>query len=203
MGIFRFYYGPMSSGKSTLALQTAFNLEQAGKPYVLFTLLDRSGENKITSRIGISRDALLIDRDTNLFNLIQSELKDRNTTLLFDEAQFLRTQQVDDIAMLVDDESLNISAFMYGLLTDFKSRLFPGSQRCLELADEICALQSRALCWCGEVTTHNARTDQGYFVGHGEQILVGDVGSDSVGYEPLCRKHWMRQQTKRNGLVSR
>ena len=48
--------------------------------------------------------------------------------------------------------------FAVGILTDFRTRLFPGSRRLVELSDRIETLQVRSLCWCGERATHNART---------------------------------------------
>jgi len=82
-----------------------------------------------------------------------------------------------------------------GILTDFKTVLFPGSKRLVELCDRIELLQVRTLCWCGERATHNARTVNGVMVTEGEQVIVGDttqLGDEDpavVAYEVLCRKH--------------
>ena len=86
--------------------------------------------------------------------------------------------------------------FTFGILTDFRSELFPGSARLVELADRMHVLQVEALCWCGKRATHNARTENGEMVVEGEVIVVGDVeeadSSDEppeVAYEVLCRQH--------------
>src|SRR5206468_9150874 len=79
--------------------------------------------------------------------------------------------------------------------TDFRTKLFPGSQRLVELADRVEVLQVEALCWCGARATHNARTVGGAMVVEGAQV-VGDVNqSEAVGYEVLCRRHHRRRMT--------
>jgi thymidine kinase len=93
--------------------------------------------------------------------------------------------------------------FAFGILTDFRSLLFPGSARLVELADRMNVLQVEALCWCGKRATHNARTEDGVMVTEGEVIVVGDMqdtGADAdaepqVGYEVLCRQHHRRGLT--------
>jgi len=85
-------------------------------------------------------------------------------------------------------------------LTDFRSRLFPGSGRLVELADRMNVLQVEALCWCGRRATHNARTENGEMVTEGDVIVVGDVfdadvPTPVVGYEVLCRQHHRRRMT--------
>ena len=65
--------------------------------------------------------------------------------------------------------------FAFGILTDFRTALFPGRARLVELADRMHVLQVEALCWCGKRATHNARTENGEMVIEGEVIVVGDV----------------------------
>jgi thymidine kinase len=121
--------------------------------------------------------------------------------LICDEAQFLTADQVDQLARIVDE--LQLDVFAFGILTDFRSMLFPGSARLVELADRMHVLQVEALCWCGKRATHNARTENGVMVVEGEVIVVGDVddaadpGHDpgDVAYEVLCRQHHRRRLT--------
>jgi thymidine kinase len=114
--------------------------------------------------------------------------------VIADEAQFLAPEQIDQLARVVDDLGLDVYAF--GITTDFRSKLFPGSQRLVELADRIEVLQVEALCWCGARATHNARTIGGAMVVEGAQVVVGDVNrSDDIGYEVLCRRHHRRRMT--------
>ena len=95
--------------------------------------------------------------------------------LICDEAQFYTPAQIEQLARIVDE--LQIDVFAFGILTDFRSQLFPGSARLVELADRMNVLQVEALCWCGKRATHNARTENGAMVTEGEVIVVGDVES--------------------------
>ena len=90
------------------------------------------------------------------------------------------------------------TVYAFGILADFRTKLFPGSARLVELADRVQTLQVEALCWCGERATHNARLIDGQMVTEGEQVVVGDVSKDAqVSYEVLCRRHHMRKVTSR------
>ena len=113
-----------------------------------------------------------------------------------DEAQFYTPAQVEQLAGVVDELNADVHAF--GLLTDFRGRLFEGSARFLELADERQELQVEARCWCGARATQNARLVNGQQVYDGEVVVVGDTGGDAeVVYELLCRRHWLRGETGR------
>ncbi|CAM5711002.1 Thymidine kinase OS=Streptomyces tendae OX=1932 GN=tdk PE=3 SV=1 [Streptomyces tendae] len=115
--------------------------------------------------------------------------------VIADEAQFLAPEQIDQLARVVDD--LDVDVYAFGITTDFRSKLFPGSQRLVELADRVEVLQVEALCWCGARATHNARTVGGVMVVEGAQVVVGDVAgsADEIGYEVLCRRHHRRRTT--------
>jgi thymidine kinase len=121
--------------------------------------------------------------------------------LICDEAQFYTPEQIEQLARVVDE--LQIDVFAFGILTDFRSQLFPGSARLVELADRMHVLQVEALCWCGKRATHNARTEDGVMVTEGEVVVVGDTASADdedpdhpvVGYEVLCRQHHRRKLT--------
>ena len=116
--------------------------------------------------------------------------------VICDEAQFYAPDQIEQLARIAD--GLGIDVFAFGILTDFRTKLFPGSARLVELADRVQTLQVEALCWCGERATHNARTLDGVMVTEGEQVVVGDTGGrDVVAYEVLCRRHHMRKVTAR------
>ncbi len=94
--------------------------------------------------------------------------------LICDESQFYTGDQIDQLARIVDD--LRIDVIAVGILTDFQTRLFPGSQRLVELCDRMETLQVSTLCWCGERATHNARTIDGVMVTEGDQVAVGRHG---------------------------
>ncbi|MFM8384190.1 MAG: thymidine kinase [Actinomycetota bacterium] len=193
-----YYCGTMDSGKSTLALQTAHNHQSRGRAGLLFTNRDRAGSGKISSRLGLNSEALEVTEEMDLHKFVveQLSLGVRIDYVICDEAQFYAPEQIEQLARIAD--GLGIDVFAFGILTDFRTKLFPGSARLVELADRVQTLQVEALCWCGERATHNARTLDGVMVTEGEQVVVGDTGGrDVVAYEVLCRRHHMRKVTAR------
>jgi thymidine kinase len=196
----RFYTGPMDSGKSTLALQTNHNHAARGRVGRIFTAHDRAGQAMVSSRLGLTHDAVEVTPDFDFWRHTVDALTHgaRLDYFICDEAQFYTAEQVEALAKIVDE--LQIDVFCFGILTDFRTRLFPGSARLVELADRTHVLQVEALCWCGKRATHNARTIDGEMVTEGEVIVVGDVHgagqpAGEVGYEVLCRQHHRRRLT--------
>jgi len=188
----------MDSGKSTLALQTAHNHKSRGRTGLIFTNKDRAGSGVISSRLGLQSDAIEVEEPLDIHKFVVEHLSmgERIDYIICDEAQFYQPIQIDQLAQIVD--GLGIDVYAFGILADFKTKLFPGSARLVELADRVNTLQVEALCWCGSRATHNARTVNGAMVTEGEQVFVGDVGkSDEVSYEVLCRRHHMRRVTAR------
>ncbi|WP_030314089.1 thymidine kinase [Streptomyces sp. NRRL B-3229] len=191
-----FFSGTMDCGKSTLALQIEHNRSARGLTGMIFTRDDRAGEGKLSSRLGLVTDAVEVEDGQDLYAYLVDHLSrgGRADYVIADEAQFLAPEQIDQLARVVDDLALDVYAF--GITTDFRSKLFPGSQRLVELADRVEVLQVEALCWCGARATHNARTVGGEMVVEGAQVVVGDVNqSDDIGYEVLCRRHHRRRMT--------
>ena len=190
----------MDSGKSTLALQTNHNHAARGRIGRIFTAHDRAGEATLSSRLGLTHEAIEVTEGFDFWQYVVSSLTQggRIDYLICDEAQFYTGTQVEQLAKVVDE--LQIDVFAFGILTDFRSLLFPGSARLVELADRMNVLQVEALCWCGKRATHNARTENGAMVTEGEVIVVGDVEADDtepadVAYEVLCRQHHRRKLT--------
>jgi thymidine kinase len=199
----RFFHGPMDCGKSTLALQVDHNQQRQGRHGVLVTQGDRSSAPQISSRVGLSRAAVEVDAGTDLKLLVRDRWAEghRVDYLIVDEAQFLTADQVDQLADLVDEGHVDVYAF--GLTTDFRARLFPGTQRLLEVADDVQRVQVEVLCWCGLPGLLNARVVDGVMVRSGETVVVADtapadppvaeVGSSpAVRYQVLCRRHYVR-----------
>lgn len=193
-----YYCGTMDSGKSTLALQTAHNHHSRGHNGIIFTSHDRAGSGVISSRLGLQRDAIEVIPDIDLHKYVVDRLSlgERIDFIIADEAQFYTPAQIEELARIVD--GLGIDVFTFGILSDFRTKLFPGSARLIELADRVHTLQVEALCWCGARATHNARTVNGEMVVEGDQVVVGDTHStDVIAYEVLCRRHHMRRVTAR------
>ncbi|MFL6109651.1 MAG: thymidine kinase [Marmoricola sp.] len=200
MAELHFFTGTMDSGKSTLALQTNHNHAARGRVGRIFTTHDRAGEAILSSRLGLEHDALEVPEDFDFWRYVVDALTHgaRIDYLICDEAQFYRPRQIDQLARIVDE--LQIDVFAFGILSDFRTELFDGSRRLVELADRTHVLQVEALCWCGKRATHNARTENGEMVTEGEVIVVGDVEDEGdlpaeVAYEVLCRQHHRRRMT--------
>ncbi|MGF1600237.1 MAG: thymidine kinase [Acidimicrobiales bacterium] len=203
MARLRFYFGTMGSGKSTQALQIHHNLSSSGLRGLLFTQLDR-GSGVVSSRLGVTADAVQVDPGLDLLAHVRDECRRRGRIdyVVCDEAQFYEAAQAEQLAELVDRDGVDVYAF--GLLTSFQGTLFPGTVRFLELADDRQEVQVEARCWCGGRATHNARLVDGVQVTSGELKVVGDTdrgdaaqarlelvgGGPDVTYELLCRRHW-------------
>ena len=208
---FRYFTGPMDCGKSTLALQIDHTHAARGLRGRLFTSCDRAGEAIISSRLGLRRPAVEVHPGFGVWAYVVAELSAgaRIDYVICDETQFYTPEQVDDLARLVDE--LDIDVFAVGILTDFQTRLFPGSRRLVELCDSVEVLQVEALCWCGRRATHNARTVDGLMVVEGAQVVVGNTedvggpladevtgaGGAAVAYEVLCRRHHRAHLTRK------
>ena len=205
MALFLYFTGPMDCGKSTLALQFDYTHSSSGRMGRLFTSQDRAGEALISSRLGLRRPAIEVTPDFDFWSYVVEQLTggERIDYLVCDETQFYQPLQIDQLARIVDE--LQIDVFAVGILTDFQTKMFPGSKRLVELCDRIETLQVQALCWCGERATHNARTVNGVMDTEGDQVVVGDTSSAAdesavVSYEVLCRRHHRRKVSR---LVAR
>ena len=177
-----FKYGAMGSSKTANALMTRFNYEERGQQCLLVKprIDQRDGERLVVSRIGLKHECIYFDE---LQQLSAMELQ-QNACIIVDEAQFLSREDVRWLARLVDD--LDIPVMCYGLRSDFKGDLFPGSYELLVMADKI--EEVKTICWCGKKATFNARFDQsGRVLKEGEQVVLG--ANDK--YIGLCRRHWM------------
>jgi thymidine kinase len=180
-----FRYSAMNAGKTTQLLQVKYNYEERGQNVILIKprIDDRDGNENIKSRIGLESQAVVISSDTDLLALVESSDKTRSIhCIIIDEAQFLTRAQVLQLCRIVDDA--NIPVIAYGLRSDFKGNLFPGSEALLAFCDSIEELKT--ICWCGKKAIMNTRLFNGKPVYEGEQILIG--GNES--YISLCRKHW-------------
>jgi thymidine kinase len=192
-----FFSGTMDCGKSTLALQVDHNHAARGRSGVIFTRDDRAGSDVLSSRLGLQTRAHEVLDTTDFWREVAGRRMhgERVDYLICDEAQFYSPAQVEQLARLVDE--MGVDVFAFGITADFRTRLFPGSQRLIELADRVEVLQVQALCWCGARATHNARTVDGIMVVEGAQVVLGDTvpHDDDVAYEVLCRRHHMRRMT--------
>ncbi|MEP2979820.1 MAG: thymidine kinase [Lentilitoribacter sp.] len=184
-----FNYATMNAGKSTLLLQASYNYQERGMRTVLLNaaLDDRAGSaGRIGSRIGLSSDSTAFQPDDDLFEIIQADLQNGDIACVFvDEANFMTEAQAWQLSKIVDE--LKIPVMAYGLRTDFKGELFPGSKILLAICDEM--REVRTICECGRKATMVVRVDEdGKVVQDGAQIQVG--GNES--YVSYCRVHWKK-----------
>jgi thymidine kinase len=182
-----FYYSAMNAGKSAMLLQSAYNYNERGMDTLIFVpaIDKRHGIGKITSRLGLSADAMAFDDDFNLYDHARTEKEDKSklACVLVDEAQFLSEKQVWQLTDIVD--KLNLPVLAFGIRSDFQGEPFPGSKALLVLADNIVELKT--ICFCGKKAIMNTRIDkQGRVLREGEQIEIG--GNQS--YISTCRRHF-------------
>ena len=189
-----FYYAAMNAGKSTVLLQSSYNYRERGMQTLLFApVIDtRYQQGTISSRIGLNEEAVAFKTADNLYEVTRglNEKISPYACILIDEAQFLTREQVYQLTEITDN--LSIPVLAYGLRTDFRGELFPGSQFLLAWADELVELKT--ICHCGRKAIMNMRINaQGKAVNEGEQVLIG--GNES--YVSTCRVHFKRGEAKR------
>ena len=182
-----FYYSAMNAGKSTSLLQSAYNYQERGMTVAIYTaaLDNRFGLGKVSSRIGLSMDALLFDEELDFVERCQQlrETLGRLDCVLIDEAQFLSKAQVRQLTDVVDQ--LDIPVLAFGLRTDFIGETFAGSQALLAWADKL--IELKTICHCGRKANFVVRLDQdGNAATAGSQVQIG--GNDK--YVSMCRTHF-------------
>lgn len=180
-----FKYGAMGSSKTAQALITKYNYEENGlKVWLIKPSADtRDGETILRSRIGLEAQVEVVGPETDVYQRFR-QLPQRDV-IIADECQFFTEAQVDQLRAVVD--CCNVPVMCFGLRTDFRTRLFPGSRRLMEIADNI--EEIKTICDCGVKATVNARIDSsGHIVTQGEQVFLG--GNDS--YIAMCHRCYIQ-----------
>ncbi len=181
-----FYYSAMNAGKSTTLLQSSFNYQERGMNPLIYTaaLDDRYQIGKVTSRIGLDADAILYDKNDDIYaSVLEKHNENKIDCVLVDESQFLTQAQVYQLTEVVD--KLHIPVLCYGLRTDFRGELFDGAKHLLAWADKL--IELKTICHCGRKAIMVIRTDEkGNAIADGDQVVIG--GNDK--YESVCRRHY-------------
>ena len=180
-----FKYGAMGSSKSAQALITKFNYEERGmKVWLLKPATDnRNGVEVVQSRIGLREEADALKPEDSL--LTRFKALQHVDVVITDESQFFTQEQIDDLRYIVDNYDIPVLCF--GLRTDFRTKLFPGSLRLFEVADSISEMKT--ICSCGSKAIVNARINsEGKVLSEGEQVFIG--GNES--YIAMCHKCWKK-----------
>lgn len=185
-----FYYSAMNAGKTTALLQSSYNYQERGMHTVLYTYMInciKNNNNLIQSRIGLTAFAKTFNNKTNLFEQISSMHQKKTIhCVLIDECHFLNRNQVFDLTKIVD--VLNIPVLCYGLRTDFRSELFPGSLWLLAWADKL--IELKTVCYCGNQANRVLRINNaGFIIKDGDQIMIGN----NTHYISVCRKHFVEK----------
>ena len=187
-----FRYGAMNCGKSSNLMQVAHNYNENNKEVVVIkSSIDTKGEDYLESRVGLKRKVDILINPEESFEKYYDYWNDNISCILVDEAQFLTSKQVEEL--WIASKMLEIPVICYGLKTDFKSNLFEGSKRLLELADELEELIT--ICSCGKRAKFNARYVNNEFQEDGSSILI-DGSVSSVEYRPMCGKCYMKNKYK-------
>lgn len=183
-----FRFGAMNCGKTTALLQVAHNYEEKGMNILLIKpKIDKKGDNKIVSRLGIDRKVdVLVDTDEKLKDLLKL---DNINCILVDEVQFMNPDQIKELWII--SKMKDIPVICYGLKTNFKGELFEGSKAVLEVADELEELST--ICRCGNKARFNARVVNGEFVSVGEEVAIDGI---DASYEPTCGKCYIEKVLK-------
>lgn len=99
--------------------------------------------------------------------------------LIIDEAQFLSPEQINKIRAIANNS--NVEIHCYGLRTDFKSQLFPGSKRLFEVADKIDEIKAKCT-FCDNNAIMNVKHCGNKVLKEGESV---EVGFEEM-YLPVC-----------------
>lgn len=191
-------YGTMNSGKSMDLLKTAFNYEDNGNTVLVFKSVVDTRDGAFVKSRGGGREvpAILVDEQSG--SMMYEMTKERKpAVVLVDEAQFMTADQIDELVRIVDE--LNIPVLAYGLMTDFRGSLFPGSQRLIEVGARLNLI--KMVCrYCSRAAVYNMRHVDGVPVFSGEQVQVG--GNES--YKAVCRHCYAKAKKgiKLEGVVS-
>ena len=181
-----FKYGAMGSSKTAQALITKYNYEENDmRVWLIKPSADtRDGADIIRSRIGLEAQCQVITPEMDIYQLFRGQRKGACDVTIVDECQFLTEAQIDQLRAIVNDYQIPVLCF--GLRTDFRTHLFPGSRRLMELADAI--EEIKTMCDCGAKATVNARISDGYIVTEGAQVVLG--GNDS--YIAMCHRCYIQ-----------
>ncbi len=201
-----FKFGAMGSSKTANALMTRFNyLEKNHSVWLIKPqtdtrddYTDESGKivTVVKSRIGLEAPANVIKDNadiTELFKTANADIVINDTVvktqkidvIICDECQFFTEDQIDQLKYIAENE--NVPVICFGLRSDFRTKLFPGSKRLFEIADSITEVKS--ICECGKKAIVNARFDgNGNIVTDGAQV---DIGGNEK-YKSMCWSCWQK-----------
>jgi thymidine kinase len=189
----KLYYrhGAMSSAKTLNLLAAAHSYEVQSKKVLVMKpqLDDRFGKCTVKSRAGLGREADQLLTEETTFPA--ESLRDISC-ILVDEAQFLHPRVIERLRDVTTQ--CGVPVMCYGLRTDFRSRLFPGSKRLLELADTIEEIKTTC-SWCNKKAIMNLKAVGGKATMEGPTVCLG---AEEM-YSPACYTHFQSQISTATG----
>ena len=181
-----FYYSTMNAGKSTALLQASHNYEERGMRTLLYTAQARHARRRpdpLAHRHRARGAALPCGARPACGNFQLNTRVRRSPACWSTNRSSSRPAQVRQLGAVVDE--LNIPVLCYGLRTDFRGELFPGSAQLLGWADNL--VEIKTICHCGRKAIMVVRVKaDGTAEREGAQIEIG--GNER--YVPLCRRHF-------------
>ncbi len=200
MGKLYFKYGAMGSSKTAQALMCKFNYEQKDFRVFLFKpILDtrhiEGNTPMVWSRIGLKSECYEFKKEDNFFEICKKyQIEREKDVIIVDECQFLTKKQVEQLK----DLSTKFPVLCYGLLTNYKTELFEGSKRLVELADSL--MEIKCICRCGRKATVNVRYVDGKIATEGDEIMIGaDERYESMCYQCYIKLLREQQNNQING----
>ena len=183
------FYGTMESGKTTKLLQDNFNYRKHGHNVLIIKpLIDTKGGNTVINRTNDSANVdILLGSEDSIFDDNYISLIKNTEVILVDEAQFLSEKQIIEFWMLAHE--VGITVICYALKSDFRGRLFPGTEALIGFSDRKNELTVN--CKCGETAVFNARKVNGKFVYDGDIVAID--GDNDVSYVPLCSTCYLNE----------
>jgi len=178
-----FRYGTMNSSKTMNLLMVAHNYEQQKKKVVVIKpkIDARFGIEFVKSRTGLKRQAdIVLDVKDNI---TKSEYNWEDVScVLVDEAQFLEPIHIEQLRCI----TIYVPVICYGLRTDYRTRLFPGAKRLMELADSIEEIKTICIK-CSKKSIINMKCING-------KVIKEGTGDPDLGceekYTPMCWECW-------------
>eukprot|EP00388_Colpodella_angusta_P002960 GDKJ01010507.1.p1 GENE.GDKJ01010507.1~~GDKJ01010507.1.p1 ORF type:complete len:249 (+),score=30.48 GDKJ01010507.1:145-891(+) len=185
-----FRYGAVGAAKTLNLLAVSHTyVSQGKKVFVMKPALDvRFGQSAVKSRAGLHQDAdLLIAESTAL----RADDYRSGHCVLVDEAQFLSASHIEQLRAIAN---AGTPVICYGLRTDFRSNLFEGSKRLMELADSIEEVKTTCF-FCNRKATFNLKMLNNVGTLSGAQVELGCEEK----YVPICHIHYYEKtQHERN-----
>lgn len=177
-----FRYGTVGSAKTLNLLAVAHNYESQGKRVLVVkpAFDTRFGADEVVSRAGLKRVA---DLRLGADEIPTADEAADADCVLVDEAQFLSTGQID--ALRDWTRQLDVPVICYGLRTDFRTQLFAGARRLMELADSIEEVKTTCAA-CNSKATQNLKLVDGVASTAGPSKELGA----EERYLPMCYRHY-------------